>query len=120
MDNISTHEIGKLPGEPVDLDHYLVADYESTETHKQKIVIVVPSLTEPRALRIGRRTRGRPEGVVVPAIEDLTAEVATETTGIRAPFFGLRAWPIDDRRRGLERAHAYPLVATIRATGGTS
>lgn len=113
METITTTQIKNLPGGPLALDHYLVADYESTEAHKQKIVIVVPGLDEPKAIRIGRRTRGRPAGVAVGRIDDLTAEVATEATGIRAPFFGLRSWPVEDRRKGLERAHSYPLAATI-------
>lgn len=118
MDFITSPNVEKLAGtEPVRLDHYLLAAYASTESFAQKIVAIIPGLEEPIALMpAGSRTANvrKALGIVAGDLDQITGDVAATATSCRATFFGLRQWPLEDRRRAHLQPHDYPLAREIR------
>ena len=94
------------------LDHGLLAAYGSTEQHTQKIVVVLPGLKAPALLTM-RGRKGRPIGVVLPKLTDLTLDLATAATQVWATYFALRPWPLEERRSGRLNPHVHAPVLTL-------
>lgn len=98
----------------IDLDHYLLAAYASTEAWTQQTVVVDPRETEPTWLlrpRARKANRHSTLALLLPSLRHLTLDLAQAHTSIGTDYIGLRVHTREHRRAGLIRPHESLLVA---------
>lgn len=88
----------------IDRAHYLVAAYDSIERWQQKIVVIVPEISEASwVLAPGTRTARKAVNrmaLAVPSLQSLTLEVLQALTNVATDFMTVRAWSREDRAAG--------------------
>ena len=109
-----------LPAQPIGRTnrtgqaHYLLSAYASIEPFTQVIVVIDPTVSEPTLLlrpRARRATRSNVLALAVPNLAAITRDIATTVTHVVAPYFGVREWPVEQRRAGTMNVRACPVVS---------
>lgn len=87
----------------IDLDHYVLAAYDSIEAWNLKIVVVIPDIEAPTwvlAPRARKASRKSILALAVPSLEALTLEIAKTHTGMGTDYITLHTLDRVDRRAG--------------------
>lgn len=113
----------KASGRFLNLRHYTIASYASTETFTQRLVIVDPAVTEPTWLMrpgTSKVVRRNVIALLLPTLDALTLDLAQTMTGVVTDYIGVRAVdqfkPLHDAL--LDHPSTRPLLATkVRPTG---
>lgn len=115
---ISTMQVQDIKN-AIDLDHYTLAAYDSTESWQLRIVVVIPDLEEPAWVLMPRQRKpSRTAPLAIPSLEALTLELAKQATRMSTDYIGLRALAREDRAAGRVRAGVPVTPPWLRAVPG--
>lgn len=87
----------------VDLDHYLLGAYDTSEQWNLKAVVIAPDLTEPTwVVRPGAKkaTRRSILALALPSLDALTLDLAQRLVCVLTEYVTVRRWDRLDRVKG--------------------
>lgn len=110
--------VNTLRGRALDLDHYLLAPYDTCETWQMKVVVVDPTLDAP-AWVMSRATKNpRPRkalALAVPSLSALALDLAQQATGMATDYITVYDFPREFRSKGQIRQGKQVLAPWLRS-----